>query len=328
MSKLLLVRLSSMGDLIHTLPAVTDLARYRPDIELHWLCETAFADIARLHPFVKKVQIMSWRNWRKRLWQPSTWQQMRALFDELQRQQYYQVLDSQGLLKSAFFARKAKASILTGLDKKSAREPFSAYFYQQKIFVPKTENAVWRNRDLFAKTFGYTLEGKPDFGVSISMDNDWVLDEPYCVALHATSRDSKLWPIEHWLALFTQLHHFYQLPIWLPWGNQQEYERAKQMAEKLPFVHICPKLTLFQAACLLQKAQLVVGVDTGLLHLANALDCALVGIYTDSDPVKTGVQLSLWAMNLGNIGQVPSVDEVFAAAKQVLENKAIDTQAR
>lgn len=316
MNKTLLVRLSSMGDLIHTLPAITDLAQHRPDVQLHWLCEASFADIARLHPFVQHIHTMNWRTWRKHLFQAATWQNISSLKNALHQEHYQQVLDSQGLIKSALFARFAQAPII-GLDKHSAREPLAAHFYQHTHPVPKGKDAVWRNRQLFAQAFAYTFDTAPDFGVvipnNLSGSLKHQLPTHYHVALHATSRDSKLWAMDNWLSLLTRLHQTDGLPIYLPWGNATEQQRAQTIATQLPFAHVCPKLTLLQAAELLANAQAVMGVDTGLLHLANAVNRPLVGIYTDSDPVKTGVQPSAWASNLGGVAQSPSVDDVFHA---------------
>ena len=319
----LLVRLSSMGDLIHTLPAITDLARHRPDVQLDWLCEAAFADIARLHPFIRRVHEMRWRYWRKHLFQAATRQDIRRLQRSLKAAQYDRVLDSQGLIKSALFANFATAPV-HGLDKHSAREPLAALFYQHRYPVAKDQPAVERNRQLFAQAFGYTPQGTPDFGIAIPAEAAGSLkDLPprYHVALHATSRDSKLWASENWLALLTQLHASDSLPVLLPWGNEAERARAQAIAAQLPFAQACPPLTLLQAAHLLAHAQAIIGVDTGLLHLANAANRPTIGIYTDSNPAKTGVQESPWAVNLGGIGQPPSVDEVFNALQRCLQNK-------
>ena len=145
------------------------------------------------------------------------------------------------------------------------------------------------------------------------------------MALHATSRDSKLWPVENWLALLQKLHDHSGLPVYLPWGNAAEKARAETIAARLPFARVCAKLSLLQAAWLLDKADGIAGVDTGLLHLANALDKPVVGIYTDTDPLKTGVQESAWAKNLGNAGCIPSVDEVYQALQNSIAAKALAT---
>lgn len=320
--KLLLVRLSSMGDLIHTFPAITDLARHRPEIELHWLCEAAFADIARLHPFVQQVHEMRWRAWRKHLFQAATWQQIHALKQNLRQVHFQQVIDSQGLMKSALFARMAGAPII-GFNRNSAREPFAARFYQRTIAVAKGQDAVWRNRLLFAHSFDYEPKGAPDFGAAAPCSGSLNgLPERYYVALHATSRDSKLWRNDFWQTLLQRLHKRDGADILLPWGNPAERERARYIAANLPFVHVCPPLSLRQAADLLHGAQAVVGVDTGLLHLANALNRPLVGIYTDSDPDKTGVQSTAHSINLGGIGQMPDVESVYRALERAMAFQA------
>ena len=320
--KVLLVRLSSMGDLIHTLPAVDDLSRMRPDVELHWLCEAAFADIARLHPFVKNVHVMRWREWRKSLVDYRVWQEMGRLKTGLRQQRFDFVLDSQGLVKSAVFAKTALAPV-KGLDFSSAREPWAAWFYNQTYAVPKGRNAVWRNRMLFAQAFGYEMPLEQRFGLKVP--DEGALDGlavPFYVALHATSRESKLWPVAHWLELLNRLHERKGCTVYLPWGSEAEKQRAEQMAAELPFAEVCGRMNLLQAAYLLAQAEGVVGVDTGLLHLANALDRPVVGIYTDTDPEKTGVQPSDWAVNLGGIGAVPTAEDVYRTLLECVDNKA------
>ena len=310
--KVLLVRLSSMGDLIHTLPAIEDLARLRPDVELHWLCEAGFADIARLHPFVKRVHTLRWRQWRKQLGKTATWQAMASLRRDLQHERYDWVLDSQGLIKSAAFAKMAHAPV-KGLNSRSAREGAAAWFYQQSFEVQKGQDAVLRNRLLFAQAFAYELPHLLQFGVQVPESGRLAdLAQVYHVALHASSRDSKLWRQDYWLDLMQRLHQRDGSTIYLPWGNAAEKARAEAMAAQLSFVEVCPAMNLLQAAWLLQHAQSVIGVDTGLLHLANALAKPLVGIYTDTDPHKTGVQTSAIAQNIGGKAQMPTVDEVYA----------------
>ncbi|UOO81961.1 lipopolysaccharide heptosyltransferase I [Uruburuella testudinis] len=319
--KILLVRLSSMGDLIHTLPAVDDLSRMRPDIELHWLCEAGFADIARLHPFVKRVHLMHGRKWRKQLTQTATWREIGRLKSDLQQQNFDNVLDSQGLIKSALFAKAANAPV-QGLDFYSARERWAALLYNKVYPVPKGRNAVWRNRALFAQAFTYRMPSEQRFGLSVPpagrLEN---LPPHYYVALHATSRDSKLWPLDYWLDLLQKLHQREHAPVYLPWGSLQERERAESIAAKLPFARVCEKMNLLQAAYLLAHATGVAGVDTGLLHLANALDVPVVGIYTDTDPAKTGVQISAWSQNLGNAGQIPLPERVYEALSDCIAAK-------
>ena len=254
---------------------------------------------------------MKWRQWRKHLFHAETWREIGRLKQALRQEVFDFVLDSQGLIKSACFAKMAKSPIY-GLDKHSAREGVAAVVYAKTYAVPKGKNAVWRNRELFARVFGYAMPETQVFGLTVPeagrLKN---LEQPYYAALHATSRDSKLWPVENWRALLQKLNEEQQCNIYLPWGNETEKTRAEQIADGLPFAIVCDKMNLLQAAYLLKHAVGIVGVDTGLLHLANALEKPVVGIYTDTDPIKTGVQVSPIAKNLGNIGQIPTADLVY-----------------
>lgn len=312
---ILLLRLSSMGDLIHTLPAIEDLSTYRPDIKLDWMCEASFADIARLHPFVQNVIPMRWRQWRKQLWQSQTRSEMMQLRNQLIGKDYQFVLDSQGLIKSALFGKFSHAPIV-GYDKHSIREPLASLFYKKKYAVDKYADAIWRNRQLFALTFGYEFDvDNVVFGAKVSTTVHNIVDntQPYIVALHATSQDEKLWPETLWFELFERLHQQTGFEIYLPWGNDAEKSRATKWALQFNYVKLAPKMNLQQAAKLLADAQSVIGVDTGLLHLANALNKPTVGIYLHSNPVLTGVQITPISTNVGDVGVCPTVDMVFNA---------------
>ena len=321
MTKILLVRTSSMGDLVHTLPAVTDLARHFPHWRIDWLAEEAFAEIARLHPAVDKVWACAVRRWRKRLYMPAVWQEISHLRQQLATEHYQVVVDAQGLLKSAVLGRWAAGDVMVGFDRNSIREPVASYFYQKGYPVSRGLGAVLRNRMLLARAFGYQIdENKVDFGLAaLQLPSVPELSTtPYCVALTATSRPSKEWPETHWLTLAESLYHQYGWRCVLPWGNEKERERAERLAQQMPAAFVPPRLSLTEAAALLSHAACVVGVDTGLSHLANALDKPLVALYTDTDPAKTGVIPSLRARNLGGVGQLPTPHEVLAVVNEVM----------
>lgn len=317
MENILLVRTSSMGDLIHTWPALTDLARQRPGVRVSWLVEEAFTDIAALHPSIVQVLPIAWRRWRKHCLSAQTWREIGALRQQMRTGQFDLVLDSQGLLKSAIPARWAKAPV-SGYDRSSIREPLASRFYQQVYTVSRQLSAVERNRLLFATVFDYSLSGPPDFGVTPPPAPASAPSSAYVVLLHATSRDSKLWPEADWVALARQLYRDYGWIAVLPWGNQREQTRAQNLAAQMPQAQVSPRLSLHDAAGLLGHAAAVVGVDTGLLHLANAFKVPLVGIYTDTDPMLTGVVVNQYARNLGGIGQVPSPAQVIETLQQLM----------
>ncbi|CUA83124.1 lipopolysaccharide heptosyltransferase I [Gulbenkiania indica] len=314
--QLLIVRTSSMGDLIHTWPAVTDLAEHFPNVEISWLAEEGFADIARLHPAVRRVIPLAWRRWRRSLLSPATWREMRALKATLQGGRWDWVIDSQGLLKSALPARLAQGP-LVGYDFGSIREPLASLLYDRRLTVPRTLNAIERNRRLFGQALGYNPEGAPRFGIGAGERPPWLTEGGYAVFLHATSRPSKEWPEQAWIALGKTLAETEGWPVVLPWGNDTEKARAERLAQAMPAAVVAPRLSLPEAAGLIGHAAAVVGVDTGLTHLANALDVPLVALYTDTDPARTGVVETAWATNLGGIGACPTPEAVLDALRRV-----------
>jgi len=311
---ILLVKTSSLGDVIHNLPVVTDLLAHFPDAAIDWVVEESFAGIARLHPGVRRVIPVALRRWRKSLLAPATWQEIGAFRATLQEQSYDLVIDTQGLLKSALIARMARGR-RCGYAAASAREAMAARFYEATFEVPKNLHAVERNRRLTALATGYSVEGTPDYGIAAPPAPP--PPEPVAMLLTATSRDDKLWPQEHWIALGRALHER-GLTCLLPTGSATERERAEQLAQAIPGAIALPPLSLPDLAGQLGVARIVIGVDTGLVHLAAALGRPTLALFCASDPALTGVVACTPALNLGTRGHSPKVDEVLAAATPFL----------
>jgi heptosyltransferase-1 len=225
MMNVLIVRTSSMGDLIHTWPAITELKTHYPNLRISWLAEENFADIPRLHPAVEQVIPMAWRRWRKRLFAADTRAEMKAVYQQLQATQWDLVVDCQGLLKSAIPAKLSRGP-LAGYDRHSIREPLACLLYDKTHRVDWSLSAVERCRLLLAKVFGYQPEGSPRFGVPAAARPDWLAQGEYAVLLHATSRASKEWPEQHWIALGEKLAAQHGLQLIIPWGNAAEQQRA------------------------------------------------------------------------------------------------------
>ena len=313
--RLLLIKTSSLGDVIHNLPIIADIHAHYPDMEIDWVVEEGFADIPKLHPAVNSVIPVAMRRWRHALFSRNTWQEIAACKRKLKAKSYDLVLDTQGLLKSAVigsFARGAKH----GQDKNSARESLAAYFYQHKHNVPWGQHAVARNRQLAALALGYPVTATaPDYGIQATkLEPSIKLPAAYVVGLHGTSRASKLWAVENWIALGKQLSG-QGLSLLLPWGNETEHNRAATIAASLPQAVVLPKLGLSELASVLAKAKAVVGVDTGLAHLAVALKVPTIAIYTDTEPSLTGLYpgLNSAAINLGSRSLMPSPESVIQA---------------
>ena len=323
MPRLLIVKTSSLGDVIHNLPVIADIHAHMPDLQIDWLVEESFADIPRLHPGVSTVITVAARRWRKSLFSKATWTEIRQCRNTLRANSYDMVLDTQGLLKSAIFARLAQAPI-HGQDRPSAREPLAACFYAHRYPVPRGQHAILRNRQLAAAALHYPLpQTPPDYALAAGLaDSDqqpFNSANPYVLGLHGTSRDSKLWPTDHWIALGSYLTEK-QTSLILPWGNVAEYERAQLIAAHVPLALVLPKLGIKQLINVFAGAKAAVGVDTGLAHLAVALRLPTIGIYTDTDSHLTGLypQAGSYACNLGGRSQLPSVKDVTEKLQQFI----------
>ena len=315
--KILIVKTSSLGDVIHCLPVIEDIHAHYPDAQIDWVVEESFADIPRMHPAIHQVYTVALRRWRKQLLNSKTWSEIKQFRQLIVTNQYDAVIDTQGLLKSALITRMANG-VKHGYDKLSIREPISSRFYDSTYVISYQQHAVSRNRTLAALSLNYfPPTNVPDYGIQAKADLVETSSKPFVIALHGTSRDSKLWPVEHWIDLGKALNAR-QLNMLLPWSNAAELLRAEQIANGLENAIVLPKLSIAELASVISLAKAAVGVDTGLSHLAAALNIPTIAIYTDTDPALTGVVGSqAKVINLGNIAQIPSVDSVITHLNQV-----------
>lgn len=313
--RILLVKTSSMGDVIHNLPVATDIHRALPGATIEWVCEPPYAPVVALHQAVNRVFPMPLRALRKRWYSVAAWREFRARRRDLDGQVYDLIIDTQGLVKSAWIAGFA-AGPRAGYDAASAREPLAARNYQQHFPVSRKLHAVERNRALAAAALGYAVDGPPDYGLEPLAFQPWPdLARPYAVFLHATSRADKMWATEKWIALGRSLQSR-GMGIVLPWGSAAEYSESERIAAGLQregnaVAWVPPPLPLTSVADVLAFSRLVVGVDTGLAHLAVALGRPTVGLYCATDPGLTGLFGSDRAVNLGGIDDAPTVEEVL-----------------
>ncbi|MBK9446945.1 MAG: lipopolysaccharide heptosyltransferase I [Betaproteobacteria bacterium] len=316
--RILLVKTSSLGDVIHNLPVAADLARQFPGAEIDWCVEAPFADIPRLSPFVRATLPVAIRRWRKALLKTETWREIGQLRAQLQSAGYDAVLDTQGLIKSALVARQAKGKHL-GYAADSAREPLASRFYDATLSVPRHLHAVARNRLLAGAAFGYTPTETLDYGiVAPAFSASWLPATPIAVLLTATSRDDKLWPEPDWIELANQLIKWGLTPIF-PSGNAVEQARARRIVQAVPGAVAAPALSIHDLAGVIGQAALTVGVDTGLAHLAAALKVPTIALYTATEPALTGIVGTGFARNLGGKGAPPTVADVLASATEALQ---------
>ncbi|MDG6774908.1 lipopolysaccharide heptosyltransferase I [Thiomicrorhabdus sp. ZW0627] len=295
--RILLIKMSSMGDVFHTFPALSDAQAAIPDLTVDWVVEKSFAEIPKWHPVVDKVYPIELRKWRKDLFNRETREAIKAFFEEVNQTRYDLVLDAQGLYKSMWVGRRANGPV-SGFDFKSAREPLASLFYQHKYPVAKDQHAILRLRQLFAQALNYAFDD--DQSIVYGLDTqawskpeelpaEWG-DEGYLVFLHGTTWETKYWPEEYWVEL---LHKVNQsgFKVVLPWGNDEEYQRASRLADSAETGQAwVPErmLSLNVIAHLLKNAKGVVSVDTGLSHVAAALEVPMVVLYRVTDPKLVG----------------------------------------
>jgi heptosyltransferase-1 len=315
---ILLVKTSSMGDVIHNLPVASDLAARFPQARIDWVVEEGFADIPRLHPAVRRVLPVALRRWKRQPFSASVWREMRAARQNMRATAYDMVLDTQGLLKSALIVRMARCTARGGrwgYDARALREPLAAWAYDKRVFVDKSLHAVTRNRQLAAAALGYDLPAALDYGLSLR-DVEGARGESV-VFLTAASRADKLWAEHHWINLGRALSRLGLTPL-LPGGNPLERERAERIAGKIPGAQAVPPMPLADLAALLAHARFVVGVDTGLAHLAAAVRTPVLALYTATQPALTGVLGGGWCQNLGASGAPPDLLAVLKALQPLL----------
>ncbi|OKA25602.1 lipopolysaccharide heptosyltransferase I [Pseudomonas versuta] len=285
--RVLLVKTSSLGDVIHALPALTDAARAIPGITFDWVVEEGFAEIPTWHPAVGKVIPVAIRRWRKNIWQTIKSGEWRRFKQSLRAEKYDLVIDAQGLVKSAWLTRYVNAPV-AGLDKNSAREPLASRFYQRRLAVARGQHAVERLRQLFAVALGYDLpKGLGDYGLDVERLIELPRNKPYVLFLHGTTWDTKHWPEVYWRDLALRMADK-GVEVRLPWGNPAEKSRAERIANGLGNAVVLPKLNLAGVARVLASASACVAVDTGLGHLAAALDVPTISLFGPTNPGLTG----------------------------------------
>ena len=315
MADVLFIKTSSLGDVVHHMPALTEARARRPEARFAWVVEEAFAPLVALHPAASEVIPVAARAWRRSPWQAATWREVRRFLHGLRGRSYDAVIDTQGLFfKSALIARAAKGR-RHGYDRRSIKDRFASLLYTVRHPVEWDQHAIARNRALTGLALGYTPEGPPDFGLDRAALAQNTAAGPYGVLLHATARADKQWPEENWRMLAAALGARSDLVV--PFGTEEERERAVRIAGATPRARVPDRAPLDQVARLLAGAAFVVGVDTGLVHLAAALGVPLVMIFAASEPRLTGPMGAGPIEVLGNNGGPPSVGEVAEAAERV-----------
>ena len=319
--RVLVVKTSSLGDVIHTLPALSDAKCVYPEITFDWVVEEPFQEIPKWHVAVERVIPVALRRWRKNKWKAVQTGEIKNFIRQIRQQKYDYIIDAQGLLKSVAITLIGKGRSKIGYSWNSIREPFASLFYQKRAVVAWEQHAVVRARALFAQALGYeNSEHIADYGIDIKRLASYELQQPYCVFLHGTTWDTKHWPDTYWIELakiVVKAGYFIQLL----WGNDVELTRAKKIAAIVPQAIVIPnKLKLNEVAGVLANAKGIVTVDTGLGHLAAALSVPTVSLYGPTDPKRSGT----WGQKQIHLSPDFSCAPCFGRTCNYKGEKAID----
>lgn len=283
MKRVLLIKLTSLGDLIHALPALSDAKTARPELEFDWVIDENFKEIAGWHPAVKRVVTSNHRHWREALTHPATLGSISRLIAGIRAVEYDLVIDGQGNFKTALLSMFAKGP-RAGFDRHSVREWIAHLAYQRRFAASKSAHAIERLRRLFAAALDYPLPASPpDFQIQKDRFVRPKVDLPteYLVFVHNASWKTKLWPEAYWEELLKKSVQT-GFKVLLPWGNSQEEARAKRLAAHSG-IQVLPKLTLSEMGYVLDKAKACVCMDTGLSHLTAALNVPSITLYGSTD---------------------------------------------
>jgi heptosyltransferase-1 len=314
MTDILIVKTSSLGDVVHQMPAIVDAARACPGSRISWVVEESFAPLARLHPFVTEVIPVATRRWRSQFFARETWREIARFRARLREREFDKVVDTQGLIRSAIIARAACGE-RHGYDGYSIREPLAARFYDVRHAVNRTLHAVSRNRLLTGLSLGYRPSDEVDYGLTRAPRAG---GERYAVLLHGTSRRAKEWRAENWIQTGRWLQAA-GLQVLLPWGNDAERLLSERLSQAIAGSRILPRQSLDLTGQVIGNASLVVGVDTGLMHLAAAYRVPLVGIYVSTDPGLTGPIGGGRMAVLGGKGRPPTAEQAIEAIERLLD---------
>ncbi|QUP54751.1 lipopolysaccharide heptosyltransferase I [Ralstonia syzygii] len=323
--RVLIVKVSSLGDVVHCTPVVADILRAHPGAEIDWVVEEGFAGIVRIVRGVQGVIPFALRRWRKSLASGTTWGEMAAFRRALRAKPYDVVLDTQGLIKTALVAAQARLApngFVAGLGNRTdgaGYEPLARLFYQRAVRMEPRVHVVERSRRMVAEALGYTVPEAIDFGLQPPASLQFALPRPYVALVHATSRADKGWPQDAWVDVARALlARDYALA--LPWGSETERRTSEAIREAivaavpgtLGRIVIPPRMSLPDVTAFLDQATAVVGVDTGLVHIAAALCKPTVALYNFSTSWRTG---GYWTPKVHDLGSA----EAHPTSAQALE---------
>lgn len=316
--KILIIKSSSMGDVVHALPVAYDIKQAYPDCQLHWVVEESFTDIVTLSPYVDKYVTTAFRRWRKSVLDAGTRQEIAQVRQELKAEHYDIVIDLQGLMRSALVARWCGTESV-GYAKDVIKEPMARYLYTRTQSLPVGLQPVRRYRAMAAAVLGYRIDAEhPHFGLRVRAMSPAGVTGPYAALAVNTSRPEKLWPNSRWIEVAQALHQDAHMQSVLFWGSQAEHERVQAIAQAVPEAVVMPRSSIRALAQAIAGARCLIGVDTGFAHLGAALAVPSVGVIVGTSAALFRLVSEGACATVGDKGIVPQPEEVLAALAGIL----------
>ncbi len=317
MNRILIVKVTSLGDIVQAQPVVADLLRAFPGVKVDWAADEVFADVARWNIGIDRVLCAPLRRF-KRMRNPSDLRAIAAAIRELRAARYDVVIDIHGVYKSAIIAFLARSSRRLGYRTCDLGESGAAFAYTERFRRPECD--AWRGmRMCVAEVLGYRLEEPPVYNLRVPCAEDSMPTAgvaPVAMLFHATSNEEKKWPASNWASIARELIRS-GFRVVLPWGTTSERNEAELIASQASGARVLAPMSVLGMAQGIESASLVVGVDTGFVHLAHALGKRTVMIFAATSPEHCGVHAPHRSVSVGDNGRAPSVKEVQSAIDEV-----------
>lgn len=315
--RILLMKTSSLGDVLHNLAVVSDIQQIFPNAIIDWCVEAPFAEIPSWHQGVRRVIPVAIRRWRKQMLKQDTWTEISLSLSALRADRYDAIIDTQGLVRSVLLGKIAHGPVY-GQNWREAREPISGLLLNHPLAVPYSLHAVQRYRTIAASALGY-IEQLPHLPLDFGLDTKFPLQPSNEVFLFTnTSRDKKLWPEDHWIATGKALVASGFRPVFTA-GNDIEAARSARISQGISdnktVSEILFRPSLTQLTKRIAGAKFCLGVDTGFTHIACALSVPTIAIFTDTDPeLAGGFGLGL-RKTFGHLNSCPPVSDILNQLK-------------
>ncbi|NTV50592.1 MAG: lipopolysaccharide heptosyltransferase I [Geobacteraceae bacterium] len=299
--RILIVKISAMGDVLHALPVLDYLKQASPECEIDWVVEGAFADLLSGNPLISRLHIVQFKKWKKKPFSGNTVAEILDVRNGLVKRAYDLVIDLQGNIKSGIVAWLSGCPRRVGFNRDTAQESLNSLFINRRVALqPEDQHITDQYLRIAGASFDLELSGlQLHTDVCTRPEDDRGADElvnryrkngPVFLIHTGTTWQTKFWYESGWIELGRRIISSFPGSVLLfSWGNDSEYSAAKRITTALGDQAVqLEKLSIMRLAALVKKVNLVMGGDTGIVHLAAAAGTPTVSYYRASDGLRSG----------------------------------------